>query len=114
MSKHKNLLQINSDKMGEGSPELGETLMSNYLKLILQEELLPSFIVFYNNGVKLTTEGSPVIEILKEIENKGVKLLSCKTCLNHFMLLDKMIVGMAGTMIDIIILQKEATKVITL
>jgi len=114
MSKQKNLLQINSNKMGEGSPELGEQLISNYLKLILQEDLLPSFIVFYNGGVKLTVEGSPLIETLKEIESRGVKLLSCKTCLNHFNLLDKMKVGMAGTMIDIIALQNEATKVITL
>jgi selenium metabolism protein YedF len=114
MNKQKNLLQINSDKMGEGSPGLGQTLMGNYLKLILQEEILPSFIVFYNSGVKLTVEGSPLIETLRKIENKGVKLLSCKTCLNHFELLDKMRVGMAGTMIDIIALQKEATKVITL
>lgn len=93
MSKQKNLLQINSDKMGEGSPELWQALMANYLKLILQEEILPSFIVFYNGGVKLTTEDSPVLETLKEIENKGVKLLSCKTCLNHFKLLDKIKVG---------------------
>jgi selenium metabolism protein YedF len=114
MSNQKNLLQINSDKMGEGSPELGMALMANYLKLILQEEMLPSFIVFYNSGVKLTTENSPVLEILKAIESKGVKLLSCKTCLNHFKLLDKMSVGMAGTMIDIIALQNTAKKVITL
>ncbi|MBN1767020.1 MAG: sulfurtransferase-like selenium metabolism protein YedF [Prolixibacteraceae bacterium] len=114
MNQKKTLIQINSDQMGVGSPELGKTLIDNYLKLIIQEEILPSVIVFYNSGVKLTCEDSTVLETLRRIEECGVKLVSCKTCLNHFNLGNKMQVGMAGTMIDIIALQNEAGKVITL
>ena len=75
---------------------------------------LPKIIVFYNEGVKLICSGSPVIDILKETEKKGVKLLACKTCLNHYKILDKVEVGICGTMMDIITLQAEASKVITL
>lgn len=108
------LIQVSSNGMGHGDETLGLSLIENYFKLILQEEALPKFITFYNSGVKLIASGSPVIEILKTIESKGVKLLACKTCLNHFNLLEEIKVGMAGTMIDIITLQKEANKVINL
>ena len=115
MSDNKNtLLQINKFGMGEGDEVLGLSLIGNYFKLVLQEDALPKVIAFYNGGVKLVCQGSPVIESLKEIESKGVKLIACKTCLNHFGLLDKIEVGTGGTMIDIIMLQKEAKKVITL
>lgn len=108
------LLQVTSNVMGQGDDTLGISLIENYFKLIIQEDALPKFIAFYNGGIKLVTNESPVIGILKEIEKKGVKLLACKTCLIHFGLLDKIEVGMAGTMIDIITLQKEADKVINL
>ena len=41
------------------------------------------------NGVKLTTEGSGVLEILQEYEQAGMHIPVCGTCLNHFDLLDK-------------------------
>lgn len=114
MTDKNTLLVINRNGMGHGDDELGLSLIQNYLKLVIQEDALPQVIAFYNSGVKLVAEGSPVIDTLKEIETKGVKLISCKTCLNYFSLVDSMKVGMAGTMIDIITLQKEADKVITL
>lgn len=113
MSKN-TLLQINNFGMGQGDDALGIALIQNYLNLILQEDALPAVIAFYNGGVKFVAEGSPVINTLQEIEAKGVKLIACKTCLNHFGLIDKIKVGLGGTMIDIITLQKEASKVITL
>lgn len=115
MKNNKNiLLQITQNGMGGGGEELGLQLVTNYLKLIGEEIELPKFISFYNGGVKLICTGSPVIEILKSIEKKGVKLIACKTCLNHFNLMDKMEVGIAGTMVDIIQLQRIADKVINL
>jgi selenium metabolism protein YedF len=112
--QRKTLLQINRFGMGEGDENLGMVLIQNYFKLLLQEDQLPAFIVFYNGGVRLVADDSPVLEILKAIEERGVRLLSCKTCLNHYGLIDKMKVGMAGSMLDIMALQNTATKVITL
>ncbi len=108
------LLQITHNGMGHGDEALGNTLITNYLKLILQENTLPRFICFYNSGVKLVCEGSPVLDSLQAIEQKGVKLIACKTCLKHFDLEKSLQVGIAGTMIDIIGLQEIAEKVITL
>ncbi len=108
------LLQITQNGMGTGDEALGLQLVANYLKLINKENELPKFMAFYNGGVKLICTGSPAIEIIKTIEKKGVKLIACQTCLNHFNLMDKLEVGMAGTMIDIMELQRIADKVINL
>lgn len=106
------LLQITKNYLGEGDAELGRLLLENYLRQRNAEERLPAVICFYNSGVKLLIEENDTLEILKEIEAKGVKLLACKTCLDHFGLTDQMKAGIAGTMIDIITLQDNADKVI--
>ncbi len=114
MNSGNTLLQVTSYGMGHGSEELALQLFNNYIKLSLEDNRLPKIIVFYNEAVKLICEGSPAIDVLKEAESKGTKLLACKTCLNHFQLLEKMVVGVGGTMMDIITLQAEASKIITL
>ena len=100
--------------MGAGDEGLGLQLVTNYLKLLNEETELPRVIAFYNGGVKLVCTDSSIIDILKTLETKGVKLIVCKTCLKHFDLMDKMEVGIAGTMMDIIELQKVADKVINI
>ncbi len=108
------LIQINQYGMGSGDNELGLILVKNYLTLISEETELPAVITFYNEGVKLVCSGSPVIEILKTLEEKGVKLVVCKTCLNHFNMIDKVETGIISTMMDIIEFQKVADKVVNL
>ena len=114
MKNQNTLLQINNYGMGHGDEELGLKLIANYLKLSLEDNRLPKIVTFYNSGVKLICEGSPVIEVLKAAEAKGTQLMACKTCLDYYGLTDKIQVGMAGTMIDIITLQAGADKVINL
>jgi diphthamide synthase (EF-2-diphthine--ammonia ligase) len=51
-----------------------------------------------NTGVKLTTEVDYAVEILKKLEEKGVEVFSCGTCLKYYQLEDKLRVGKrAGT-----------------
>lgn len=108
------LLQVTKDYMGEGDLELGRMLLANYFTIRNNDNNLPKIMVFFNSAVKLLVEGSPTLEIFKEIEAKGVKMISCKTCLNHFGILDKVQAGTPGTMVDIISLQDEADKIISL
>lgn len=114
MNTENTLLQVNNYGMGQGDEELGLQLFGNYIKLALEDDRLPKIIVFYNSGVKLICTGSPAIEILKEAKTKGIKLFACKTCLNHYELIDKVELGIPGTMMDIITLQAKASKVISL
>ena len=108
------LVQITNEGMGTGNEELSLLLMKNYLNLLNEENELPKVMAFYNGGVKLLCEGSPVIDSFKILEQRGVKLVACKTCLNYFDLMDQFDVGIAGTMMDIIEFQKVAEKVINL
>jgi len=105
---------VTNEGMGQGDTELRQKLIISYFKLLEQNNLLPSAICFYTDGVKLVVEGSPVEEELRSLESKGVWLIVCQTCLKHYHLLDKIQVGIVGGMTDIIEAQWRAEKVITI
>ena len=69
-------------------------------------------IVLVNGGVRLAAKGSPVVSALKEIEDEGVDILVCGTCLEYFRLMDKKEVGQTTNMLDIVTSMQLASKVI--
>ncbi len=95
------IIAFTSDKMGEGDEELGRILMINFIKAVKELEKLPEKMIFYNNGVKLGSDDSPVLEHLKEIERMGVGILFCATCSNYYSLEDKIKVGSLSNMYEI-------------
>jgi intracellular sulfur oxidation DsrE/DsrF family protein len=105
---------LTSNGMSNAEKELSATLLSNYLKLLCDEDLLPNAILFYGEGVKTVVENSPFIDALANLEKKGVNLIVCKTCLNFYGLIDKVQIGKIGTMTDIIHYQWNVNKVITI
>jgi hypothetical protein len=100
--------------MGEAEPELQLKLATTYFKLLDENNLLPAAICFYTNGVRLAVENSPVIDSLKSLESKGVRLILCSTCLSYYNLTEKVQVGIVGGMPDIIEAQRMAGKVISI
>jgi selenium metabolism protein YedF len=108
------LIVINSDGMGRADEALQQTLIAKYLSLLLENGDLPYGLCFYTEGVKLVVEGSSVLDQLKALEAKGVRLIVCSTCLAYFDLTDKVKAGLVGGMPDIIEAQMKAAKVITL
>ncbi|MDY6863071.1 MAG: sulfurtransferase-like selenium metabolism protein YedF, partial [Thermodesulfobacteriota bacterium] len=60
----------------------GEMLMGGFLNTLIDSDPKPEKVIFINYGVMLTTEGSEVIETLALLEERGVKILSCDTCLD--------------------------------
>lgn len=93
---------ITTDKMGEGSEELGEVLMKSYMYALSEATDIPEEIVFLNGGVKLVTEGSEVFDSIKELEDKGTKVVSCGTCLDFYGLKDKLLTGEISNMYAIV------------
>jgi len=112
--KKKIMVMIATDRMGYGDDELGRKLMVNFIKTLKEmgDELWR--LVFVNNGVKLTTEGSEILPVLKEYKEKGLHILVCGTCLTHFDLLDKKQVGETTNMLDIVTAMQLADKVINI
>ena len=108
------IVLINGNGMGRGDLELQRRLISTYLQLLLENHYLPAAICFYTEGVRLVVEGSPVLDQLRSLENAGVRLVICGTCLNHYQLVEKVQVGVVGGMNDILEYQWQAEKVITL
>ena len=88
--------------MGSGNDELGATLMKGFIYAVSQLEELPKTMLFYNGGVKLTTEGSASLEDLKSLQAQGVEILSCGTCLNFYGLSEKLAVGEVTNMYAIV------------
>jgi len=70
--------------------------------------------IFMNSGVSLTTEGSEVLELLKAMEEKGVELLSCGTCLDYYGLKEKLAVGKVTNMYAIVEAITTASRSVTL
>jgi len=69
-------------------------------------------IILLNGGVKLATEQGEVLEELKRLEQMGVSILVCGTCLDFFNLLEQKKVGETTNMLDVVTSLQMATKVI--
>ena len=93
---------IQSEVLGRGSDELGELLMSKFLDLLADSKDKPKSLVFLNTGVKLVAEGSWALVHLKKLEEQGVEILACGTCLDFFELTDKIKVGKPTDMLKTI------------
>lgn len=106
------LVYISSEMVGRGDDELGKLLMRSFIKSLFDTPPLPKRIIFLNSGVKLTTEGSLVLDALKEFEARGVEILSCGTCLDYFRLKEKLCVGRVTNMFDIISSLQTFDKVV--
>ena len=106
------MVMVASNCVGRGDDELGAKLMFNFLKTLKEMGHDLWRLVFVNNGVKLAVEGSEALSILKELEGDGVQILVCGTCLTHFNLLEKKMVGETTNMLDIVTAMQVADKVI--
>jgi selenium metabolism protein YedF len=105
---------VTRDGMGEADRELQQVLVAAYLKTLLEAGRLPEAMCFYADGVKLVCEGSEVLDQLRALSERGVRLIVCTTCLNYFGLMDTLAVGTAGGMAGILSEQIDADKVITI
>jgi len=103
-----------SDRMGYGDDALGLKLMINFVRTLKEMGGELWRLVFVNNGVKLTIEGSEVLEDLKAYEAAGLQILVCGTCLDHFNLLEKKQVGETTNMLDIVTAMQLSDRVINL
>ena len=108
------VLTIPGNTMGRGDDELGGILIRGFFHTLGEVEPLPETILFFNSGVKLVAEGSPVLEDLQDLCGRGVEILACGTCLSHYELKDKIAVGEVSNMYTIAETLLDAGKVINL
>ena len=103
---------IESDSIGRGSEELGRILMRSFLHTLAEGDFKAAKIIMVNSGVKLTCEGSEVLEDLRHLSRQGAEILSCGTCLDYFGLKTKLQVGRVSNMYEILSSLAQAGKVL--
>jgi selenium metabolism protein YedF len=108
------VVAVPSEIMGRGDAELGHILIRGFFHTLGEVEPLPDTLIFFNSGVKLAIEGSPVLEDLQELCGRGVKILACGTCLGYYELKEKIAVGEVSNMYDIAETLLGAAKVVSL
>lgn len=108
------VLVVSDLKMGRGNEELGKILVRGFFHTLGEIEPIPDTIIFFNVGVLLVVDDSPVLEDLKALEKKGVTILVCGTCLDYLELKDRLAVGQVSNMYDIAGAMLSAGKMVTL
>jgi selenium metabolism protein YedF len=103
---------ISSDLMGTGDADLGKTLLKGFIYALASQDTLPKTMLFYNRGAFITTEGSDSLEDLKNLEEAGVTIMTCGTCLQHYGLSEKLKVGTVTNMYTITETMTKASKII--
>ena len=106
------LVFLSTDTLGHGSDELGAKLMANFLLTLPEMGTKLWRVVMVNGGVKLASQPGRALDALKKLEENGVGLLVCGTCLEYFGLLDQKQVGETTNMLDIVTSLDLADKVI--
>ena len=111
---HRTAIVLSQTTMGNGDHVLCERLLHSYLRTLNEADATPDFLLFYTEGVKLCCEGSLVLSELQALSKKGAILILCRTCLEHYKLMDAVKVGEIGNMLKILEAQAAAAKVIVL
>lgn len=110
--KKKTVVAIASNQMGVGEEALGKTLLKGFLYALTQQDVLPDTILFYNGGASISCEGSDSLEDLKWLEQQGVEIITCGTCLNFYGIAEKLAVGKVTNMYEIVQTMMSADSLI--
>ena len=108
------VIGVGTNVMGHGDEKLGAILIKSFMYTVSQTAPLPKTIVFFNGGVKLTCEGSEVLEDIKNMADNGVNIISCGTCLDFYGLKEKLQVGEISNMYTIYETLEKADRNIVL
>ena len=108
------VLVVSADVMGKGPEELGQILIRGFFHTLGEVEPLPEAIIFFNTGVRLVAENSPVMEDLQALQDAGIEILACGTCLDYLSLKERVAVGRVSNMYTIAETLLGAGKVISL
>ncbi len=89
---------ILTDRIGRDDDDLGRVLMKNFLYSLARNPERPSAVMLMNRGVHLACEGSDSLDDLRMLEDGGIAVKACGTCLDYFELKESLVVGEVGTM----------------
>ncbi|MEG1587266.1 MAG: sulfurtransferase-like selenium metabolism protein YedF [Bacteroidales bacterium] len=95
------IVVIKSDKMGEGDEALGSLLLRAFMNSLIEAPQLPRAIIMYNSGVKIAIRHTDTALSLEKLEEKGVTVIACGTCVDFYEIKDQLAVGIISNMYKI-------------
>lgn len=107
------VVYVGADQMGRGSEELGRKLMRGFLRTWLDSPAKPWCMIFLNSGARLTTVDEEAPEVLELLAERGVEVLTCGTCLQHFGLEKELKVGKVTNMYEVVETLCAASRVVS-
>lgn len=105
---------VGSSTFGQGAEELGRILIKGLVYAFSQADEVPHRIVFFNDGARLTCEGSETLDDIRELERRGCEVLTCGTCLDFHGIKDRLAVGGVTNLYAISEIALGPDKVVTL
>ncbi|MFD3447321.1 DsrE family protein [Microbacteriaceae bacterium 4G12] len=96
------VILVSSHALGRGNDALGEGILETFFTLLKQKQDIPKAIFCMNSGVLTMTEQSLVSVHLQELEQRGVEVIACKTCVEAYRIEDQLVVGTVGSMNDFV------------
>jgi peroxiredoxin family protein len=86
--------------------------MRTFLKTLLDLEPTSFRLIQINSEVRLASEGSEVLDTLRNLSEQGVEILSCETCLDFYGLKERVKVGAISNTYEIVQSLLEADRLI--
>jgi hypothetical protein len=110
------VMVLTADSIGKGDDSLGRVLMANFLRFQSERTDPVQTIILMNSAVKLACKDGADFEAqeyLRHLASSGTHVLSCRTCLEHFGLLEAISVGEIGGMKQFVEMMRSG-RVVTL
>lgn len=109
------VVALSSDTIGstEGSDAvLGGVLLQGLLETLKAIEPMPTHLILYSRAVLLAMEDAPTLPSLQAIAQRGIAIMLCGTCVDHFDKKSAVRVGEIANMLKLLEIQLAAGKVL--
>ncbi|RPH32625.1 MAG: sulfurtransferase-like selenium metabolism protein YedF [Bacteroidales bacterium] len=106
------VIAFQRNRLGEGAEELGNILIKAFVNTLPEVTLKPKTLIFLNSGIFLALKDSLVLDSLKKMEENGVEVLVCGTCLDYYKKKEDLGVGKISNMYDILERLTKANSVV--
>ena len=105
------LMMFSKTFVGEDD-EMGRNAVNDILVTLSESEIVPKYIVFWNNAVKLCVEDSELLSVINRLEKYGVRILVAGHALDKLNLKSSLRVGKLANHFDLIDAINQVQKVI--
>lgn len=113
------VVALSADTIGsnEGSNEgsdaaLGRVLMQGLLATLAAIEPMPTHLILYSRAVLLAVNGAATLPALQALAQRGIAILLCGTCVDHYEMKQAVRVGEIANMLKLLEIQLAAGKVL--